>query len=271
MKRFLVLSLGALLVAAAAGAPAQGLSSVEGRGRDEGRGQERSAPSHERGGGQDFNGGRGTSDRSQGRGGREQSWGGGQQPVQPHSQGYGFGQVPSNSGQVQPQYQQPRQEWGRQESRDQRQQWSGDRRWNDRGLPDVNQQYYGQQRYDRRDHDRHDRHDRDWNRYDRHDRHDRGWRESGWRRSWNHGWTGHRYRAPSRYYWPRGYSYSSRSWYVGFRLPSAFYGRSYYVDYRPYGLAPPPWGCQWIRIDGDVLLVEIATGEIVDILYGFYY
>lgn len=270
MKRFLVLSLGALLVAAAAGAPAQGLSSVEGRGRDEGRGQERSQPAYDGGGGQHYDGGRGLTERGgargQGHAGREQDWGGGQQPVQPHTQGYGFGQQPGYGG-VQPQYQ-PRQDWGRQESRDQRQQWSGDRRWNDRGLPDVNQQYYGQQRYDRRDHDRYDRRDRDWNRYDRHDR---GWRDSGWRRSWNHGWNGHRYRAPSRYYWPRGYSYSSRSWYVGFRLPSAFYGRSYYVDYRPYGLAPPPWGCQWIRIDGDVLLVEIATGEIVDILYGFYY
>ncbi len=148
MKRFLFLSLGALLVAATAGASAQGLSSVEGRGRDEGRGQERSQPAYNGGGGQHYDGGRGLTERGgargQGHAGREQDWGRqyGQQPVQPHSQGYGFGQQPGYFG-AQPQYQQPRQDWGRQESRDHRQQWSGDRRGNDRGLPDVNQQYYG--------------------------------------------------------------------------------------------------------------------------------
>ena len=83
MKRFLVVSLGALLVAAAAGASAQGLSTIEGRGRDEGRGLERSAPAFD--GGRHDSGG-GLTERGGARGlGREQDWGGGQQPVQPHT------------------------------------------------------------------------------------------------------------------------------------------------------------------------------------------
>ncbi len=142
-------------------------------------------------------------------------------------------------------------------------------------------------RYDHRD-DRHRgqyRHDdrrRDQYRFDdgRHDKHyrhddrrwghrDRDWRNDGWRRDWHHGWSGTRYRAPARYYYPRGYSH--RSWQVGYYLPRPFLSSGYYVDYRPYGIAPPPYGYRWVRVDGDLLLVEIASALIADILYGFYH
>ena len=116
-----------------------------------------------------------------------------------------------------------------------------------------------------RDHNDHAReyrhHDNRWNH--------RGWDRRDWRRSWNHGWSGSRYRSSTRYYFPRGYT--ARHWSIGVRLPSVFYGASYYVNYTSYGLAPPPWGCQWIRIDSDVVLVDLASGEILDVLYGFYY
>jgi Ni/Co efflux regulator RcnB len=68
---------------------------------------------------------------------------------------------------------------------------------------------------------------------------------------------------------PRGW-YSYR-WGVGHRLPPAWYGPAYYVDYGVYGLAPPPYGYRWVRVDNDVLLVAIATGIIADILSDFYY
>ena len=95
------------------------------------------------------------------------------------------------------------------------------------------------------------------------------WRDNGWRVNWNHGWNGHRYRASSRYYYPRGYSYNR--WNIGIRLPLAFLSANYYVNYDTYGLTVPPYGCRWLRVDGDLLLVEIGSGEIVDVLYGFYY
>jgi Ni/Co efflux regulator RcnB len=140
-----------------------------------------------------------------------------------------------------------------------------------------------QYRYDdRRDDNRHRnayRHDdrRGDDRYRNHYRHDdrryghrdRDWRNDGWRRDWSHGWSGTRYRAPARYYYPRGYSH--RSWQVGYYLPRPFLSSGYYVDYRPYGIAPPPYGYRWVRVDGDLLLVEIASALIADILFGFYY
>lgn len=95
----------------------------------------------------------------------------------------------------------------------------------------------------------------------------------------NHNWStgpyyfgynwGHHYRAPSRYVRPHGYY--QNSWSVGYRLPRSYYGSSYYVDYRPYGLARPPYGCRWVRVDGDLFLVAIATGLIQDIVSDFYY
>lgn len=92
-----------------------------------------------------------------------------------------------------------------------------------------------------------------------------------WRRGnyWGSHRHHHRYRSPWRYIYPRGY-YASY-WDIGYRIPSAFYAPRYYIDYRPYGLAPPPYGYAWIRVDGDVLLVELATGLIADIIEGLYY
>jgi Ni/Co efflux regulator RcnB len=109
-----------------------------------------------------------------------------------------------------------------------------------------------------------------WNNYGRgYSNHRHGWRDHNWRRSWNHGWNGSRYRSPSRYHYPRGYR--SSYWSIGLILPSAYYAPSYYVDYRYYGLSAPPWGCHWVRVENDVLLIDIQTGEVVDILYGFFY
>ncbi|MCK7595226.1 RcnB family protein [Pseudomarimonas salicorniae] len=124
-------------------------------------------------------------------------------------------------------------------------------RWQvDRGLPHSDPRY------------------RDY-RDDRYRDHRSDWRDPKWRVTWHHGWSGHRYRAPIRYYYPQGYS--TYHWRVGYTLPSAFLLSSWQVDYRPYGIAPPPYGCRWVRVDGDLLLVELATGYIVDVLYDFYY
>lgn len=78
-----------------------------------------------------------------------------------------------------------------------------------------------------------------------------------------------RYYAPNRYIQPRGY-YQNR-WTVGSRLPVSYYGSSYYVDYRHYNLAPPPYGYRWVRVDRDVYLVAIGSGLVRDILYSLFY
>ncbi len=134
-----------------------------------------------------------------------------------------------------------------------------------RGLPRTDH------RYDRHDDYRHDGYRNDGYRYNDygHNNHGFHWSTPQWRVSWNHGWSGHRYRAQARYYYPRGYAHTS--WSIGYRLPLVFLAASYFVDYDTYGLAPPPYGCRWLRVDGDLLLVDQASGEIVDILYDFYY
>lgn len=139
-------------------------------------------------------------------------------------------------------------------------------------------------REDRRDYreDRRDSHRwntwNDWYRHDyrqdhrydyRYGNHRDDWHRSDWRRSWRHGWAGTRYRSPYRYYYPSGFSY--RSWRIGYELPLAFLIADYFLDYRPYGLAPPPYGCRWLRVGDDVMLVDMRSGVIVDILYNFYY
>ena len=116
-------------------------------------------------------------------------------------------------------------------------------------------------REDRRD-DRRDWRDdrRDNYRYVRHD--DRRWRGYQWRPE-------HRYRAPARYVYPSGHRYVR--WSVGHRMPPAYYGRPYYVDYHAYRLPPPPYGYRWVRSDRDVVLVALATGLVLDVLYDLYY
>lgn len=265
MKRFISVTVGLLLGASAVTAFAQDYS----RGRDEGNPAERQEQTQQR------------EEQHQER--QEQR----QEPIQefqaptqvqeqpsqaPQGRGdggrgqarqatEGFG-VPVPGGYAQEQYQ------GRQ-GRGQRQDYSPSR-GEVYGL--AGQQNDG--RYNRHGY----RGDRgNWNHQDRGYRndygyggHDRHWTgRYGWRNSWDHGWSGQRYHSPSRYYYPRGHS--RLSWSIGFRLPSAFYGPSYYVDYRPYGLAAPPYGFRWIRADGDVLLVDLQTGEVVDVIYDFYY
>ena len=133
--------------------------------------------------------------------------------------------------------------------RDQR--WNQHDRWQvDRGLPHSDPRYRDYR--DRRQHDYRSQ-----------------WHDPKWRQSWHHGWSGYRYRAPIRYHYPQGYS--RYHWRVGYTLPTAFLISSWHVDYRPYGIAPPPYGCRWVRVDGDLLLVELASGYIVDVLYDFYY
>src|SRR5690606_14323595 len=97
--------------------------------------------------------------------------------------------------------------------------WDNNRGRDDRGRNDNRYSDRG------RDWDRNrGRGHRDWNRS--------GWDRSYWRSSWNHGWRGNRYRAPARYYYPRGYN--RFAWSIGIRLPSVYYAPNYYVDYRTY-------------------------------------
>jgi len=67
------------------------------------------------------------------------------------------------------------------------------------------------------------------------------------------------------YYPPLGY-YSHR-WVRGERLPRAYYGSPYVIDYRAYRLHAPPRGYHWVRVDGDAILAAVATGIVLDTVF----
>ena len=71
-----------------------------------------------------------------------------------------------------------------------------------------------------------------------------------------------------RYRWPHGFAY--RRWEIGRRLPSVFLVEEYFVDYEANGLEAPPQGAQWVRYGPDLLLVNLASGEVMQTAYGAY-
>jgi Ni/Co efflux regulator RcnB len=171
----------------------------------------------------------------------------------------------------------------REESRDQRQGNRGERHDDRDDDRDDRRDWRADnrdQRYDHRDDRRDHRDDNRYARYDNRDGHDNRYRDyrgghGNYRRHDDRRWNGYhwypqyRYRAPVRYVYPPGYR--AYQWRVGHRLPRGYYGRPYYVDYNYYRLPPPPYGYGWVRVDRDVVLVALATGLIIDALYGLYY
>jgi hypothetical protein len=70
--------------------------------------------------------------------------------------------------------------------------------------------------------------------------------------------------------YPPGWGY--RRWAVGAILPPLFLVPAYfYADYAALGLPPPEPGFQWVQYGPDLLLVNVATGQVVDVAYGVFY
>ena len=70
--------------------------------------------------------------------------------------------------------------------------------------------------------------------------------------------------------YPRGWGY--RRWAVGAVLPALFLTSAYYYSgWEDIGLSPPPPGFQWVQYGPDLLLVNVTTGEVVDVAYGVFY
>ncbi|HEY7004882.1 MAG TPA: RcnB family protein [Sphingomicrobium sp.] len=109
------------------------------------------------------------------------------------------------------------------------------------------------------------RHDRRDVRYDRRDyRNDRNNHHDY--RDYHNNYRSHvRYVAPYR-------NWSYRPVRIGFRLDPVFYSSRYYInDYGYYGLrAPRPWE-RWIRYGDDLLLVDLRSGMVVNVIhYGYW-
>jgi hypothetical protein len=146
---------------------------------------------------------------------------------------------------------------------------------------DRNQQRYEERlREQRRDGNRGSWSRGDWN--GRGDRwsDNRDGRRSNWDRSWRsdnrYDWQRYRYSNRNRfhlgsYYSPyRNYSYNRLS--IGLFLDSLFYSNRYWLsDPWQYRLPPAPYGTQWVRYYDDVVLVDVYTGEVLDVIYDFFW
>ena len=104
----------------------------------------------------------------------------------------------------------------------------------------------------------------------------RRWDNRGWRNDNRYNW--YRYRAANRslyslgrYYAPyRGYNYSRIN--IGFRLGSLFYSNRYWINDPWQYRLPAVYGpYRWIRYYDDAMLVDTYSGEVVDVIYDFFY
>lgn len=69
---------------------------------------------------------------------------------------------------------------------------------------------------------------------------------------------------------PRGYEY--RRWSYGENLPQEYYAQGFWItNYLNFGLPWTPDGCEWVRYGPDALLVDVDTGQIVQVEYGVFY
>lgn len=128
----------------------------------------------------------------------------------------------------------------------------------------LNRAVYGNYHYDRSVvHDS----DRDGipNHYDNYDNR---WDTARFRYSSQHVYTSVRTYSVPMYVEPVNYRYTR--WSAGSMLPAAYYGNSYYVDYQPYGLPPPPYGYRWTRVGNDVYLVQTRDGLIMDVVQNLF-
>jgi Ni/Co efflux regulator RcnB len=81
--------------------------------------------------------------------------------------------------------------------------------------------------------------------------------------------------APRRFHYGaynRPHGWYAHRWVYGERLPHDWYGRDYWIgDYLTFGLIAPPDGYQWVRDGDDALLVDVDTGEVLQVEYGVFY
>lgn len=104
-------------------------------------------------------------------------------------------------------------------------------------------------------------------------------RHHDWSRNWRddhrYDWRSYRNRHGSifrigRYYDPYGSRY--RRWSIGFSMMPFYYRSNYWLDDPWMYRLPPAYGpYRWVRYYDDALLVNIYTGRVVDVIYGFFW
>jgi hypothetical protein len=100
------------------------------------------------------------------------------------------------------------------------------------------------------------------------------WRNH-WRNDRKYDWRNWRNRHRSTfhlgfYYDPFGWNY--RPYSIGWRLWPSYYSSRFWInDPWQYRLPYAPPGTRWIRYYNDAILVDSFTGEVVDVIYDFFW
>jgi len=135
-----------------------------------------------------------------------------------------------------------------------------DRNWDRSGRNDGNRSWTNDRR--------------NWNGRDADRRDNRNW-DRNWRDDQRYGWQDYRRTNRNVYRLPRyegRYGYSYRRWSPGYRFDPFYYGSSYWINDPFYYRLPPAYGdYRWVRYYDDAALVDIRTGEIIDIIYSFFF
>ncbi|MES2135943.1 MAG: RcnB family protein [Pseudomonadota bacterium] len=98
---------------------------------------------------------------------------------------------------------------------------------------------------------------------------------TAWRQNSQYDWDGWRNQHRSlfqlgAYYDPFGWGY--RPYQIGWRMWPSYYGSSFWLnDPWQYRLPYAPAGTQWVRYYNDALLVDMYSGQVVDVIYSFFW
>ena len=106
------------------------------------------------------------------------------------------------------------------------------------------------------------------------------WSRDGRRFSWNHDWRrdrqSYRHYNRSRYHGGNYYApyrnWSYRRFSIGFFLQPLFFGQRYWISDPWYYRLPPAYpGTRWVRYYDDVLLVDMYSGQVIDVIHNFFW
>ena len=98
---------------------------------------------------------------------------------------------------------------------------------------------------------------------------------TNWRHDGHHDWHDWRNRHHNRfhlgfYYDPFGWGYQPFS--IGWRMWPNYYSSAFWInDPWQYRLPYAPPGTVWVRYYNDAVLVDTYTGEVVDVVYNFFW
>ena len=98
---------------------------------------------------------------------------------------------------------------------------------------------------------------------------------TNWRNNNHYDWQNHRRHHRSWfhlgfYYDPFGWNYQRYD--IGWRIWPSYYGSRYWInDPYQYRLPYAPPGYRWVRYYDDAILVDTWTGEVVDVIYNFFW